>query len=337
MIHARPQKVSLRKVNRNSRTLGQAIVGMSVLLLLSAVYPQTLRAEPVKVGYLYNLSNFTGPLRVSAPRVSVDTERNEVSVLYQNLVRVFNDSGMEIYRFGDDLDVGGIVDLTSDKDGSILLLSYRWSDSQKKSLFEITRCNYRGEQDGKLELKGLPAELSGFAPSRMILRDGKLYLVNLMDLAIVVADPDGSIKKVYDVFSLLGLPEKNKGNTEMWGFSVDSDGSMLFTIPVLFTVYRLYPDGKIGSFGKPGGAPGRFNIVSGVVTDDRGNYLVVDKLKCTVLVFDKNYVYLNQFGFRGFKPGNLIGPDQIAIDKSNRIYVTQNGRRGVSVYKVSHD
>jgi DNA-binding beta-propeller fold protein YncE len=106
---------------------------------------------------------------------------------------------------------------------------------------------------------------------------------------------------------------------------------------VLFTAYRLYPDGKMASFGRPGSAPGRFNIVSGIVTDDQGNYLIVDKLKCTVMVFDKNYQYLTQFGFRGFKPGNLIAPDQIAIDKSNRVYVTQNGRRGVSVYKVTHD
>ncbi len=32
---------------------------------------------------------------------------------------------MEIYRFGDELDVGQIVDIAVDQNGDILLLSYR--------------------------------------------------------------------------------------------------------------------------------------------------------------------------------------------------------------------
>jgi len=329
--------VSLWKVNRNSRTLGQTIVGMSVLLLLSAGYPQTLMAGPLKVGYLYNLSNFTGPIRISAPRVSVDRERNEVSVLYQNLIRVFNDNGMEIYRFGDDLDLGSIIDVTTDKTGNVLLLSYRWSDAERTNVMEITRCSFRGEETGKLRLSNLPAKFSGFAPNRMLCRNGKLYFVSFMGLTIVVTDENGKFEKGYDVFTLLELSEKNRGVTEMWGFSVEENGNVLFTIPVLFKAYRLYPEGKVDSFGRPGSAPGRFNIVSGIVTDSRGDYLVVDKLKCTVMIFDKDYKYLTQFGFRGLKAGNLIAPDDIAIDKDDRAYVTQNGRRGVSVYQVAHE
>jgi hypothetical protein len=337
MIHARPQTVSLQKVNRSSRAIGQTIVGMSVLLLLSAAYPETLTAGPVKVGYLYNLSNFTGPIRISAPRVSVDTERNEVSVLYQNVVRVFNDSGMETYRFGDDLDVGGIVDVTNDKAGNILLLSYKWSEADASNIGMITRCNYRGEPTGELRLRNLPPQFAGFGPQRVIYKNDHLYFINLMDLRIVVTDQEGNFAKGYDLFQLLELPEKDRGDIELMDLTVHSDGSMLFTIPILFRAYRLYPDGKILSFGKPGGAPGRFNIVSSMVIDSAGNYLIVDKLKYTVMVFDDKHNYVTQFGFKGRKPGNLIAPDQIVIDGGDRVYITQNGRRGVNVYKVIHE
>ena len=78
---------------------------------LSAGCPGYLRAE-VKATFLYSLSNFTGPVLYSAPRVVIDRDRNEISVLSGNEVRVFNERGMEIYRFGDDLNVGSIADLT---------------------------------------------------------------------------------------------------------------------------------------------------------------------------------------------------------------------------------
>jgi hypothetical protein len=313
----------------------QVVAALATLLLLSGIYPQTLRAA-VSVSFLYRLSNFTGPISISAPRVSVDRERNEVSVLYQNLLRVFNDNGMEIYRFGDDLDLGSIIDLTNDSEGNILLLSYKWSQADRHNIGQVTRCNYRGEPIGQLHLKDLPSLFADFEPDRVTCRNGYLYLANLMDLKIVVTDQQGTFVRGYDLFRLLEIPEKDRGNTEIMDLTVHDDGSMLFTIPVFFRAYRLYPDGKIISFGKPGGAPGRFNIVSSMVIDSRGNYLVVDKLKHAVMVFDDKQNYLTQFGFMGRKAGNLIAPEQVAIDRSDRVYVTQYGKRGINVYRVSH-
>jgi len=84
-------------------------------------------------------------------------------------------------------------------------------------------------------------------------------------------------------------------------------------------------------FGKPGSVSGRFNIVAGIVRDSEGNYLVVDKLKCAVMIFDQNFKFISQFSQRGYKPGYLIAPDDIAIDNGDRIYVTQAAKKGVSV------
>jgi hypothetical protein len=301
-------------------------------LIVSLVCARDLTAE-VGGSFLYTLSNFTGPIRYSTPRIALDSERNEVSVLYQNSIRVFNDSGMEIYRFGEDLDIGHIVDVASDRDGNILLLAYA---PPPESTCRIVRCNFRGEPRGTTVVSNLPKQFDPFAPQRMIYHNGQLYLANMLDLKIVIADLDGNFKQGLDLFPLVGLQEKDRGNVEMSGFTVADDGSILFTIPVLFSAYRLYPDGKLDYFGKPGGAPGRFNIVGGIALDSKGNYLVADKLKCTVMVFDKNFNFVTQFGFRGPGPGNLIIPEDLVIDKSDRVYVTQNGRRGVSVFKMTY-
>jgi len=310
------------------------------LLILSTIIFWVLLSGPVesqavKGTYIYTLSDFTGSIPYSWPRVVADKERNEVYVLFQNTIRVFNEFGMEIYRFGDDLDLGQIVDLAVDKKGDILLLTYKHSQGQLRG--EIIHCNYRGEPKSNIELKNLPGEFFDFSPNRMIYQDGTLYLASLSGLKVVIADEEGNSKKGYDLFTLLELEEKDRGNVEIIGFNVDKEGNILMTVPVLFRACILSPDGKINWFGKPGSTPGKFNVVAGIARDSKGNYLIVDKLKCAVMVFDKGFNFINQFGYRGYKPGNFIAPDDIAVDNGDRIYITQVGKRGVSVFKLTYN
>ena len=291
----------------------------------------------VKGAYLYNLSNFTGTVSFSWPRIFIDRERNEVYVAYQKLIRVFNETGMEVYSFGDELDLGAIVDIGVDGDGNILLLSHRWSNSFGRIDYEVTRCNYRGEPVSKIEVKGLPSQYSKFLPNRMIYRGGNLYLASSGTMVVIVTGGDGVFKEVYDILPLLELEEKTRQDAMMEGLSIDREGNFLFTIPPLFRAYKIGPDRKVSYFGRPGGAPGRFNIVAGIVTDNKGNILVVDKLKCAVMVYDKNFNFLSQFGTRGWKPGSLIAPGDIAIDNQDRVYVTQAGNKGISVFKIIYN
>ena len=89
-----------------------------LLILIAITFwvlsPPTAEAQPVKGAFLYNLSNFTGAIPFSWPRVLIDQERNEAYVVYQDFIRVFNEAGMEVYSFGDELGVGSIVDLALD-------------------------------------------------------------------------------------------------------------------------------------------------------------------------------------------------------------------------------
>ena len=315
----------------NKKLLIKSVIGFMVALLCFSAFSTAVNAMEFKESYLYNLSNFSGTIPYDWTRIVVDTERDEVYVLYQNLVKIFNENGMEIYSFGEDGDLGNLADISVDKDGNILLLSYK--DTQ----LEIIRCNFRGERVGRIEIKNLPVEFSKFLPNRMAYLNGNLYLASLNNMRVIITDNSGNFKNGYDMVSILGLNEKDRADSQMDGFSVDKDGNMLFTIPVFFTAYRLSYDGKIESFGKSGSLPGEFSIVSGIASDKNGNYLVADKLRCVVMVFDNNFNFIAEFGHRGYKAGNLIIPNDLALDSKDRVYVAQGQRRGVSVYKLSYN
>jgi hypothetical protein len=171
----------------------------------------------------------------------------------------------------------------------------------------------------------------------MIYREGNLYLASTVTMIVIVTDTDGVFKEVYDILPLLELEEKEKQDAMMEGFTMDREGNFLFTIPPLFRAYKISPDRKVSYFGKSGSTPGRFNIVAGIAADSKGNILVVDKLKCAVMVYDKGFNFLSQFSSRGWKPGFLIAPEDIAVDNQDRVYVTQAGNKGISVFKITYN
>jgi hypothetical protein len=304
----------------------------SVLFCVSAYVPD---ATGVTGSFLYKLSDFTGPIPYNWSKVFIDKTQKESYVLYQNLIRIFDKNGMEIYRFGEDLNIGAIADGDVEKDGTILLLAYgAYGPNQN---YMIHRVNYRGEPISRISLAGLPQEFTGFQPNRLIYYKGELYLLSQASMKVVVTDSEGRFKEGYILADIMQLTEKERDDNMIVGFSVDKSGNMLYTIPTLFRAYIVSRDRKVTSFGQPGGTPGKFGVVAGIVADDRGNYLIVDKLKCQVMIFDQNLKFIQAFGFRGAGPANLIAPDDIGIDSENNIYVTQSRKRGVNVYRLIYE
>jgi hypothetical protein len=285
----------------------------------------------VRGSYLYTLSNFGGKVPYDWAQVYVDPARTEVYVVYQNLVRIFNASGMEVFSFGDDLDVGQMLDVAVDGNGDIILLSFKDGRSR------VTRCNFRGVPTGTIEISQLPEGVT-FVPNRMLVGNGLLYFASLTGARVIVTDAAGVFREHIDLISDDDLDDKLKGSRpEVVGFSVDGEGSLYFTIPVLFKAFKLTADRKRLSFGRPGSAAGRFGIVAGIVVDSRGRLIVADKLRSVLMVFDKDFKFLTEFGYRSNAPGGLILPEDLAIDSRDRVYVTQGARRGVSVFALVSD
>ena len=287
-------------------------------------------AAQVQATFLYSLSNFEGRLPYDWSRVYVDEEREETYVIFGNMVRVFNASGMEVHSFGDDLDLGLLSDLVVDRGGHIILLSYK--DSRPL----VTRCNFRGEPVGSLEISNLPEGMP-FSPNRMVFRNGLFYFATLGASSVIITDEKGAFRERLDFLGMLEPEDRKKSGIEVLGFTVDREGNIFFTMPVLFKVFKHAPDGTVSSFGRPGSIPGRFGILAGIAADSRGNLLVLDKLKSAVQVFDKDFNFVTAFGYRGDRPENLIMPDGLAIDGRDRLYVTQGRRRGVSVFAMAYE
>jgi len=299
-------------------------------IVLGAFYVDV--ASAIEASFLYSLSNFNGPIQSNWANLNVDEKRNEIYLvdIRERFISIFNDTGMEVYRFGDDGSLGAVIDVAVKTDGDLLVLSRRESKPP------IIVCNFRGELLSDLELKNLPQNFLPFVPNHMICRQGRIYLLDSMSMRIVVTDENGLFEKGYDLAKLLDVEEKKRDQTEIGGFSVDREGNIFFTVPVFFTAYTLSPDGKVSGFGISGSAPGRFGIVGGIVTDNKGNIYVADRLKSVILIFDKNFKFLKEFGYRGFHPENLIGPLNIVLDTGGRLYISQLRDKGVSVFKITH-
>lgn len=305
------------------RAVRGVVVAVCLALCAGTVLAQT------RAAYLYRLAGFAGTYPYDSVRVRVDEATNETYVIYQNVVRIFNPSGMEVFSFGDDLELGHIVDLAVDRNGDIILLSYK----ESRSL--VTRCNFRGEPLGPVEIRNLPSAVK-FQANRLILRDGFLYFASLSDATVTVTTAAGEFQKQIDLLSLASPDERQKSGDEITGFTVDAEGTIYFTIAAVFKVYKVSADGAVASFGRSGSAPGRFGVLGGMTTDSHGNLLITDKLKCVVMAFDRDFKFLAEFGYRGARPENLIAPDDLAVDGRGRVYVSQARRRGVSVFQLSH-
>lgn len=308
----------------------RALFAVLLFLVLLLTTSERVTAVEYNARFLYTLSDFSGTKPFNSARLNQDYERNEIYAMAGESVSIFNASGMEIYRFDYDATIGVISDVAVMSNGQLAMLA------TKGPLTQLMRCNFRAEPLGIISLSGVPPELVNFQPGRVYAKEGKLYLVSYSTMQIVIVDEQGVFIKGHDLAKELGMSEKEREETGLGGFAIDRDGGFLFTIPATAKAYLFAADGTQRVFGRRGSAPGRFGVITGIAVDKAGNILVVDKLRCVVMFFErKNLGFLKEFGNRGFKPGNLIGPDDILIDSQNRAYVSALRKQGVSVYQLT--
>lgn len=302
------------------------------LLSVLFVSVTTATAGEIKATYLYNLSDFDGTIPYNAVRTFADEKRGEIYAVTSGGIDIYNSSGMQVYHFDYDRELGGVFDAAVDDRGDILLLTYR------DGAFRIVHCNYRGDPKSSVILDRLPPEFENFRPGRMVYRDGRIYLISQSEMKVVKIDVDGTFVTGYDFAVLFNMTEQQRVDNGIDGFSLDNKGNMLFIIPALGKGEICSPDGIITEFGKRGSGPGKFGVPSGIVADRDGNLLVTDKLRCVVMIFNKEREFVKEFGYRGFRPGNLVVPNEITVDiGTNRVYVSQMRRRGVNIYQLSNE
>ena len=298
-----------------------------------------------KISFLYKLSTLTGVIPFASPRIYADNVHKEVYVLTGDGVFIFNTSGMETYRADHDPELGALLDMTVDNDGNLIVLSLREGGPA------LTVCNYRFEPQRVLRLSNLPPGFAGFRPTTLKMHDGRLYLAGDWEMKIVITDLKGEFIKGYDIVEILGkelegkvyrkgfekTTEQIRADNGFSGFSVDTEGNMLFVLPTTGQACKLSPDGTIEQFGKRGSGPGKLGVPSAIVRDSAGNYLVADKLRRIILVYDKEQKFMTEFGSLGVRDAYMFGPDVMELGADGKLYVGQVARRGINVYQISNN
>ena len=334
------RRIDLRQVG-TSLKLKCALFGT---ILFPVLFFNQSAAYGFTVYYLYKLANFSGGIPFGyGAQLSLDKTTGDVYVIDSSHggVSIFNDRGMETYQFGEAANLGDIASLAVDKDGNIFTLSYQGGVSS----YFIGFCDYRGVLKEKIKVTGLPAEFAIFRPNKILLVDGRLYLVDMEHMFVAQVDKKtGVCLKTWDLNHIMGWDKPNSkglpygpGSESAFGFTIDGEGNMYFTIPTAFRAFRVTPDGHVGVFGTGGDGPGKFGVISGIAVDSRGYIYVSDKLRCVVLIFDKNLEFVREFGYRGYGMGGLIVPTDIVIGKDGMLYVAQGGNRGVDAFKMGYD
>jgi DNA-binding beta-propeller fold protein YncE len=310
---------------RFARTTRAFRIAAAAAVLVSVFAVPAPAATP---SFLYSLSDFAGTVPGNWVKLASDRERSEIYMLdtSSQTLRVFNDSGMEIYRFPESAAIVSASGVAVAEDGRIFLLCAAGAK------WKVVATDYRGEavSDVLLPAASLPED---FTPDAIAVRSGSLYLADREHMKIAVVPPAGD-PRVIDVAPLAGFTEEKRRDANIVGFSVDARGNILVTIPVIFQAYVVSPDGKASSFGSRGSTPGKFNIAGGIAADDEGNIYVTDTLRCVVMAFDRDFRFVSEFGYRGSDPGNLISPMDLAV-VNGKLYVTQSRNRGVAVFRVT--
>ncbi|QXE85615.1 hypothetical protein KP003_14645 [Geomonas nitrogeniifigens] len=309
-------------------------IGLAFFLqfTMSSLLPAAVaNAESVTATYLYSLSDFNGVMPYSGARTFADEARGEVYVVAGGGVDIFNSSGMLIYHFDYDRELGGVYDAAVDEQGRILLLSH------KENEYRIVQCNYRGEPQRSFPLRNLPPEFEAFRPGRMVYRAGEVYLADQGGMYVAILDPEGRFLRGYDIATLYQFNDRQRMENGIEGFMVDNNRNMLFVVGALGRAVIQSPDGTIKEYGKRGSGAGKFGVPGGIAEDRFGNILVTDKLRGVIMIFSKDFQFLREFGFRGTRPSNVIVPNEITVDTAaGRVYVSQMRRRGVNIYQLTY-
>jgi hypothetical protein len=297
----------------------------SIAVLLGVLWLAAAPAPPEEPTHMFDLATSTGTSESTWASVAYDRQHDELFTSHGGLVHIFNQAGMETFVFGGNGDLGTPERVGIFESGELLIVA---SASGRRTIF---RCDYRGEKLGVFEPSPLPEAFAKFDPDRILVANGKVYLIETASMRLVVTDGEGKVEQAYDLASLVSkaAPDIKIG---LNGFWVDGQGNFFFTLPYAFTAFAMSPAGELRQFGTRGSSPGKFNIVGSIATDELGYVFVLDRLRSVVIVFDPSLKFVIEFGYRGDGPTNLIAPYDLAVG-NGKVFVSQARDRGVKVFQ----
>ncbi|HZI95354.1 MAG TPA: hypothetical protein VFE84_14000, partial [Patescibacteria group bacterium] len=217
--------------------------------------------------------------------------------------------------------------------GDILMLVYASGAGSGTMRWSLRRADFRGRPMGEVVVDQ-SGEAAGLLPNRLLIRSGRIWLVSLGQMRAASYFPEGKLERILDLAALGALLPEERGNAEVSGIDIGSDGTIVFAVPAQFRVHAIDPGGGVRSFGKTGSGAGNFAVLGDVALDGEGNIFVCDRQRSVVMVFNRDFRFLretNRISSREW----LMRPGFLALDPGGRLYVSQVRNRGVAVFAVA--
>ena len=144
---------------------------------------------------------------------------------------------------------------------------------------------------------------------------------------LVIFSEDGSRTAAVGKTAQVNTPQDQPGSFLFPnGVAVAANGEVFVSDGDNRRVQVFNPKGEFVRFVDTSGVP------RGIAIDQKQRLYVADALAHTITVFDLKGSTLTQFGERGFGPGQFNYPNDIAMDKRGRIYITDRENNQVQVW-----
>lgn len=159
----------------------------------------------------------------------------------------------------------------------------------------------------------------------------------------VALSPSGAIVYVADTgdarivrFSASGRPLGTFGSVALSrpvALAVGPNGNLFIADAGLDRVVELGPDGAmLGSWGRPGSAPGRFEEPAGIAVDSAGDVFVSDRALDRVQKFTARGRLLAAWGSPGGDLGELSLPTGLAVDCRGEVLVADTANNRIQIF-----
>lgn len=153
-----------------------------------------------------------------------------------------------------------------------------------------------------------------------------LYIVD-MTARIQVFDTEGHFLRGWQT------PAHEAGKPT--GLSFDRQGNLLVADTHYYRLLIYSPEGELLKTlgGTAGQKPGEFGLLTDAVQDSCGHYYIAEYGEYDrIQKFDAEGNFILQWGGHGSKPGEFVRPQNLAIDRRDRIWVADAGNHRIQVF-----
>lgn len=335
---AGPASPEERRVVSSSRRPGS---GVHLDKELDLVGPHVV--TPVK---MLEYDDSGTPLRFPG-KVFFDSIMNEIYVVASGgRIIIYGPDFFPDYSIGEGRGLESVTDLVVDEGGRLFITQLASKGERGAATARLTVLNAAFFPEFEVYLNNIEG-VEGFIPQRLAIGiDGSIYIVGQGRRGFLVLDQNGRFLRWFkpddaELYSRMAarqsLETEDLGIVQATDIAVDRRGRLFFASEESGRIYAYNSREKfLFSFGIQGGSSGKLSRPRGLAFDEeKRQVFVADFMRHTILVYDMDTgEYLFEFSGRGWSPGWLNYPGDIAVGHKNQVIIADRFNHRVQVLEV---